>query len=41
MSRAGQMNEMSPERWNKLKAKAQAGDTDAQWQVGSWLQTAY
>lgn len=25
-------------KWEALKAKAQAGDSDAQWQVGSWLQ---
>jgi|HubBroStandDraft_2_1064218.scaffolds.fasta_scaffold427894_1 TPR repeat protein len=29
---------MTREQWNQLKGKAQAGDSEAQWEVGSWLE---
>ena len=32
------MQKLAREQWKKLKAEAQAGYSDAQWQVGSWLQ---
>jgi len=31
------MQKMSRTRWNQLKARAEAGDSEAQWEVGSWL----
>jgi TPR repeat protein len=32
------MQEMRRNRWTQLKARAEAGDSEAQWEVGSWLQ---
>jgi uncharacterized protein len=32
------MQEMAREQWNQLRAIADAGDSEAQWEVGSWLQ---
>jgi TPR repeat protein len=32
------MQKMTRKAWNRLKAKAEAGDSEAQWHVGSWLE---
>lgn len=32
------MQEMTPKQWKQLKARAEAGDSEAQWEVGSWLE---
>lgn len=32
------MQEMTREQWNQLKSKAQGGDSEAQWEVGCWLE---
>jgi TPR repeat protein len=32
------MQVMTSEKWIRLNAKAQAGDSEAQWEVGSWLE---
>jgi hypothetical protein len=32
------MQEMTHKRWKQLKARAEAGDPEAQWEVGSWLE---
>jgi uncharacterized protein len=29
---------MTREQWNQLKTKAESGDSEAQWEVGSWLE---
>ena len=29
---------MTSEQWNQLTAKAESGDSEAQWQVGAWLE---
>jgi TPR repeat protein len=32
------MQKMTRKQWNRLKAKAKAGDSEAQWEIGSWLE---
>ncbi len=32
------MQEMTRKQWTQLKARAEAGDSEAQWEVGSWLE---
>ena len=32
------MQEMGRQKWNRLLARAKAGDSEAQWQVGSWFE---
>jgi TPR repeat protein len=32
------MQKMKRQRWEELKAQAEAGDSEAQWEVGSWLE---
>ena len=32
------MQKMAREQWNQLKARAEAGDSEARWEVGSWLE---
>jgi uncharacterized protein len=29
---------MTRKQWNQVKARAEAGDSEAQWEVGSWLE---
>ena len=32
------MQEMKRKQWNQVKARAEAGDSEAQWEVGSWFE---
>ncbi len=32
------MQKMTRKRWARLKARAEAGDSEAQWEVGSWFE---